>query len=115
MNYSLILNQLIDRRDLAHADMLDLMQHIMGGQLTPAQIAAVLVALRAKGESISEIAAAAEVMRELSTKVVVQDNGHLIDTCGTGGDRQPVRRWRNTVGAPSPANAAAPTYWRVWE
>ncbi len=86
MNYSLILNQLIDRRDLAHADMLDLMQHIMGGQLTPAQIAAVLVALRAKGESISEIAAAAEVMRELSTKVVVQDNGHLIDTCGTGGD-----------------------------
>ena len=86
MNYSLILNQLIDRRDLTHADMLDLMRHIMGGQLTPAQIAAVLVALRAKGESISEIAAAAEVMRELSTKVMVQDNGHLIDTCGTGGD-----------------------------
>ena len=86
MNYSLILNQLIDRRDLTHADMLDLMRHIMGGQLTPAQIAAVLVALRAKGESISEIAAAAEVMRELSTKVMVQDNGHLIDNCGTGGD-----------------------------
>lgn len=86
MNYSLTLSQLIERRDLTHGDMLELMRHIMGGQLTPAQIAAVLVALRVKGESISEIAAAAEVMRELSTKVTVQDNGHLIDTCGTGGD-----------------------------
>ena len=86
MNYSHILTQLIDRRDLAHEDMLDLMGQIMGGQLTSAQIAAALVGLRVKGESISEIAAAAEVMRELSTKVTVQDNGHLIDTCGTGGD-----------------------------
>ena len=86
MNYSQTLTQLIERRDLTHNDMLDLMQHIMSGQLTPAQIAAVLVALRVKGESISEIAAAAEVMRELSTKVMVKDNGHLIDTCGTGGD-----------------------------
>lgn len=86
MNYSQILSQLIERRDLTHADMLELMRHIMGGQLTTAQIAAALVGLRVKGESISEIAAAAEVMRELSTKVVVKDNGHLIDTCGTGGD-----------------------------
>ena len=86
MNYPIVLNQLIDRRDLTHADMLEMMRLIMGGQLTPAQIAAFLVALRAKGESVSEIAAAAEVMRELSTKVAVQDNGHLIDTCGTGGD-----------------------------
>ena len=86
MNYSHILTQLIDRRDLAHTDMLDLMRQIMSGQLTSAQIAAALVGLRVKGESISEIAAAAEVMRELSTKVTVQDNGHLIDTCGTGGD-----------------------------
>jgi len=86
MNYSHTLTQLIERRDLTHTDMLDLMRHIMGGQLTPAQISAVLVGLRVKGESISEIAAAAEVMRELSTKVVVKDDGHLIDTCGTGGD-----------------------------
>jgi anthranilate phosphoribosyltransferase len=86
MNYSQTLTQLLERRDLTHADMLDLMQHIMGGQLTAAQIAAVLVALRVKGETVTEIAAAAEVMRELSTKVKVQDDGHLIDTCGTGGD-----------------------------
>ena len=86
MNYAQTLTQLLEHRDLTHADMLDLMQHIMGGQLTAAQIAAVLVALRVKGETVSEIAAAAEVMRELSTKVNVQDDSHLIDTCGTGGD-----------------------------
>ncbi len=86
MNYASLLNRLLAGEDLSHDDMLALMQHIMGGQLTPAQIAAVLVALRIKGETVTEIAAAAQVMRELSTKVVVQDNGHLIDTCGTGGD-----------------------------
>lgn len=86
MNYSSLLNQLLDKRDLTHEDMLALMQNIMGGNLTPAQIAAALVALRIKGETISEIAAAAKVMRELSTKVVVKNTGHLIDTCGTGGD-----------------------------
>ncbi len=86
MNYPQTLTQLLERRDLTHADMLDLMQHIMGGQLTAAQIAAVLVALRVKGETVTEIAAAAEVMRQLSTKVKVGDDAHLIDTCGTGGD-----------------------------
>lgn len=64
------------------------MQQIMQGELTPAQIAGVLVALRAKGETVNEIAAAAEVMRALSTKVNVADNEHLVDTCGTGGDSQ---------------------------
>ncbi|MFZ5503672.1 MAG: anthranilate phosphoribosyltransferase [Pseudomonadota bacterium] len=86
MNYAQILTQLLERRDLTHADMLILMQHLMGGQLTPAQIAAVLAALRSKGETVTEIAAAAQVMRELSSKVRVNDDGHLIDTCGTGGD-----------------------------
>ena len=86
MNYSSLLNQLLDKRDLAHDDMLELMENIMGGKLTPAQIAAVLVALRVKGETVTEIAAAAKVMRELSTKVLVKDSAHLIDTCGTGGD-----------------------------
>jgi len=86
MNYSHILTQLLERRDLTHADMLVLMQQIMGGQLSSAQIAGVLVALRVKGETVTEIAAAAQVMRELSIKVEVEDNGHLIDTCGTGGD-----------------------------
>lgn len=86
MHYSQTLSRLIDRHDLSFAEMRELMEHIMGGQLTPAQIAAVLVALRMKGETVSEIAAAATVMRDLSSKVKLQNTGHLIDTCGTGGD-----------------------------
>lgn len=86
MNFALILTQLLDRRDLAHADMLALMQDLMSGALTPVQIAAVLIALRSKGESVTEIAAAATVMRALSTRVAIQNDAHLIDTCGTGGD-----------------------------
>ena len=86
VNYSQTLTKLIDRHDLPFAEMRELMENIMGGQLTPAQIAAVLIALRTKGETVTEIAAAAAVMRELSTKVNVKDNKHLIDTCGTGGD-----------------------------
>jgi anthranilate phosphoribosyltransferase len=86
MNYPQTLTRLLERHDLPFAEMRELMQHIMGGQLTPAQIAAVLVALRVKGETVDEIAAAAAVMRELSTKVGVNNTEHLIDTCGTGGD-----------------------------
>lgn len=86
MEYAKTLTRLMERHDLPFAEMRELVQHIMGGQLTPAQIAAVLVALRVKGETVSEIAAAASVMRELSTKVNVNHTGHLLDTCGTGGD-----------------------------
>jgi anthranilate phosphoribosyltransferase len=86
MNYAHLLNRLLAAEDLPFAEMSELMQHIMGGQLTPAQIAAVLIALRIKGETVNEIAAAATVMRELSSKVSVKKTGHLIDTCGTGGD-----------------------------
>ena len=62
------------------------MRQVMAGELTPAQISAVLVALRIKGETVDEIAAAACVMRELSAKVNIVEIAHLIDTCGTGGD-----------------------------
>ena len=86
MNYPQVLTKLIERHDLQFAEMRELMQQIMGGQLTPAQIAAVLIALRVKGETVTEIAAAATVMRELSTKVSVKNTRHLVDTCGTGGD-----------------------------
>jgi len=86
MNYSQTLTRLIERHDLPFAEMRELMENIMSGQLSPAQIAGVLIALRTKGESVTEIAAAASVMRELSTKVNAKHNGHLIDTCGTGGD-----------------------------
>ena len=58
----------------------------MAGELTHAQIAGLLIALRIKGETVDEIAAAASVMRELSSKVYIANSAHLIDTCGTGGD-----------------------------
>ncbi len=86
MNYAQTLSKLIERKDLPFSEMRELMESIMGGQLTPAQIAAVLTALRIKGETVDEIAAAAQVMRELSLKVNVKPSTHLIDTCGTGGD-----------------------------
>lgn len=77
---------LIEKRDLAHDEMLSIMQQIMSGALTPAQIGGFLIGLRAKGETVTEIAAAVEVMRELSTKVPLSDTEHVVDTCGTGGD-----------------------------
>lgn len=86
MSFSATLNQLIARQDLAQVDMLNLMRQVMTGELTSAQIAALLIALRIKGESVDEIAAAAMVMRELSSQVKVTQDAHLIDTCGTGGD-----------------------------
>jgi len=58
----------------------------MGGEVTPVMIAAIIIGLRVKKETIGEIAAAASVMRELSTKVLVADTSRLVDTCGTGGD-----------------------------
>ena len=86
MNYAQTLTHLIERHDLPFAEMRELMRRIMSGEFTTAQIAAVLTALRMKGETVEEIAAAAEVMRELSSKVGVKNTAHLIDTCGTGGD-----------------------------
>lgn len=75
----------VDRRDLSFDDMQSVMRSIMSGDTTPAQIAGLLIALRMKGETIDEIAAAASVMRELAQHVEVGIEP-LIDTCGTGGD-----------------------------
>lgn len=86
MSYAQTLSHLIEGKNLSFAAMQGLMHQIMAGELTPAQISGLLVALRIKGETVDEIAAAASVMRELSTKVSIQDTTHLIDTCGTGGD-----------------------------
>lgn len=72
-------------RDLSAGEMQAVMRTIMGGEATPAQIGGFLVALRMKGETIEEIAAAAGVMRELATRVEVSVP-NLVDTCGTGGD-----------------------------
>jgi anthranilate phosphoribosyltransferase len=79
------LQKLIDHVDLTHDEMLDVMGQIMRGEFTHAQTAGLLMGLRVKGETVDEIAAAAQVMRELAAKVKVVDDTYLVDTCGTGG------------------------------
>jgi len=80
------LARVIEHREIFHDEMISLMRQIMGGEVTPVMIAAIIVGLRVKKETIGEISAAAQVMRELSTKVLVGDRTRLVDTCGTGGD-----------------------------
>ena len=76
----------VEHREVFHDEMLHVMRQIMRGELSPAQIAGFIMGLRVKKETIGEIAAAAQVMRELATHVEVKDTQHLVDTCGTGGD-----------------------------
>jgi anthranilate phosphoribosyltransferase len=76
----------VEHREVFHDEMLHIMRQIMRGELTPAQIAGFIMGLRVKKETIGEIAAAAQVMRELATPVEVKDTRNLVDTCGTGGD-----------------------------
>ncbi len=85
MDMQAAIKAVTEKQDLSGAEMSAVMRLIMTGAATPAQIGGFLVGLRMKGESIDEIAAAASVMRELSTKVEV-NKSHLVDTCGTGGD-----------------------------
>jgi anthranilate phosphoribosyltransferase len=80
------LNRVIEHREIFREEMLSLMRAVMSGEVPPTLIAALLVGLRVKKETIGEIAAAAEVMREFATRVPVDDEPNLIDTCGTGGD-----------------------------
>ncbi|MDG1249008.1 MAG: anthranilate phosphoribosyltransferase [Gammaproteobacteria bacterium] len=81
------LGQLIIGQDLTSVEMEAAMDSIMQGEATPAQIAGFIVALRMKGETVDELAAAARVMRKLSSKVDLGQQD-LVDTCGTGGDGQ---------------------------
>ena len=74
-----------ENKDLSTEEMTSVMRLIMTGEATPAQVGGFLIGLRMKGETVEEVAAAASVMRELSTRVVV-DKNRLVDTCGTGGD-----------------------------
>lgn len=85
MKIQTAIQNLLDHKDLQQSEMRKIMREIMSGGATPAQIGGFLVALRAKGETIDEISAAAQVMRELATKISLKEQ-HLIDTCGTGGD-----------------------------
>ncbi len=80
------LKRIIEHREIFHDEMVSLMRQMMSGTVSPVMIAAIITGLRIKKETIGEIAAAALVMRELSTKVDLADDGRLVDTCGTGGD-----------------------------
>jgi anthranilate phosphoribosyltransferase len=80
------LTRVIDHREIFHDEMLALMRRIMSGEMSPVMLSALLVGLRVKKETIGEITAAAQVMREFSTRVDVADRRHLVDIVGTGGD-----------------------------
>ncbi len=80
------LQRTIEHREIFHDEMLELMRAIMRGELSPVMTAALITGLRVKKETIGEITAAAQVMREFSTKVHVADKTHLVDIVGTGGD-----------------------------
>jgi anthranilate phosphoribosyltransferase len=80
------LQRTIEHREIFHDEMLKIMRMIMNGELSPVMTAALLTGLRVKKETIGEITAAAQVMREFSTKVHVADATHLVDIVGTGGD-----------------------------
>jgi anthranilate phosphoribosyltransferase len=76
----------VEHREVFHDEMLHVMRQIMSGEVTPAQIAGFIIGLRVKKETIGEIAAAAQVMREFATKVPVREPETLLDIVGTGGD-----------------------------
>jgi len=78
--------RVIEHREIFHEEMVSLMRQMMSGELSPTLISAIVMGLRVKKETIGEIAAAAQVMREFATKVEVPDHANLLDTCGTGGD-----------------------------
>lgn len=80
------LQRTIEHREIFHDEMLHLMRLIMSGEMSPVMMAALITGLRVKKETIGEITAAAQVMREFSTKVHVADTTHLVDIVGTGGD-----------------------------
>ena len=80
------LQRTIEHREIFHDEMLKLMRMIMSGEMSPTMTAAILTGLRVKKETIGEISAAAQVMREFSSKVQVPDMPHFVDIVGTGGD-----------------------------
>jgi anthranilate phosphoribosyltransferase len=80
------LTRVIEHREIFHDEMLALMRRIMNGEMSPVMMAALVMGLRVKKETVGEIAAAAQVMREFATPVTVADRTHLVDIVGTGGD-----------------------------
>jgi anthranilate phosphoribosyltransferase len=86
MDIRQLIAKVIDRHDLSNGEMTDVMQAIMGGEATSAQVAGFLVAMRMKGETVTEIAAAASVMRGLASRVDIGGLPNTLDIVGTGGD-----------------------------
>jgi len=86
MNPQEALNRIIEHQEIQHDEMLSLMRQIMLGEISPVLIAAIITGLRVKKETIGEIAAAAQMMREFATPVELSNSEYLVDTCGTGGD-----------------------------
>jgi len=86
MNIQEAIKAVISKENLNEDQMHDVMNNIMTGQTTDAQIGAFLVGLSMKGETIEEITASAKVMRSLATPVEISSSDYLVDTCGTGGD-----------------------------
>ncbi len=80
------LQRTIEHREIFHDEMVELMRQIMRGEVTPVMVAALLTGLRVKKETVGEITAAAQVMREFARKVAVHPHPHLVDIVGTGGD-----------------------------
>ncbi|HLQ27320.1 MAG TPA: anthranilate phosphoribosyltransferase [Acidiferrobacterales bacterium] len=80
------LQRIIEHREIFHEEMLGLMRAMMSGEVSPVMTGALIIGLRVKKETIGEIAAAAQVMREFATKVAVPQQEHLLDIVGTGGD-----------------------------
>src|SRR3989344_565641 len=80
------LQRVIEHREIFHDEMLGLMRRIMSGEMSPVTMAAFITGLRVKKETVGEITAAAQVMREFATPVQVDDKRHMVDLCGTGGD-----------------------------
>ena len=80
------LQRTIEHREIFHDEMVDLMRQIMRGEVSPLMSAAILTGLRVKKETIGEVTAAAQVMREFATPVIVDGGPHFLDIVGTGGD-----------------------------
>jgi len=80
------LQRVIEHREIFHDEMLGLMRRIMTGEMSPVVMAGLITGLRVKKETVGEVTAAAQVMREFATPVEVVDKAHLVDLCGTGGD-----------------------------
>ncbi len=78
--------RVIEHREIFHDEMISLMRQIMQGEISPVMTAAILTGLRVKKDTVGEITAAAQVMRELSTRIEVADNSRFVDIVGTGGD-----------------------------